>query len=47
MITCNDCGRLNKGNELGKSWICEDCKVGDQELRDTPTQPIGVWKEGR
>jgi hypothetical protein len=47
MITCNDCGRLKEGNELGKSWICEDCKEGDQELKDSPTQPIGVWKEGR
>jgi hypothetical protein len=41
MITCSQCGRLNEGKELGKSWICEDCKEGDQELRDSTIQPIG------
>jgi predicted RNA-binding Zn-ribbon protein involved in translation (DUF1610 family) len=41
MITCSDCGRLNEGKELGDSWICEDCKEGDQQLRDSPIQPIG------
>jgi hypothetical protein len=47
MITCKDCGRLKEGNELGKSWICEDCKEGDQELMDSPKQPISDQKEGR
>lgn len=40
MITCKDCGRLNEGKELGKSWICEDCKEGDPTLKDSPVEPI-------
>jgi ribosomal protein L37AE/L43A len=41
MITCNDCGRLNEGKELGNSWICEDCKAVNPEIKDSPIQPIG------
>ncbi|MEW9667735.1 hypothetical protein [Ammoniphilus sp. 3BR4] len=25
MITCDDCGKFQDGNEIGMSWICEDC----------------------
>ena len=25
MITCNDCGKLHEGKEIGTYWICEDC----------------------
>ena len=40
MVTCKDCGRLNKGKEVGKSWICEDCKEGEQMLKDSSKPPI-------
>ena len=28
MITCEQCGKNNGSRELGTSWICEDCKIG-------------------
>lgn len=27
MITCSDCGKMTGKGDVGKSWICEDCKV--------------------
>ena len=29
MITCELCGKTNGSRELGNSWICEDCKIGE------------------
>ena len=47
MITCNECGKMNKGKELGSSWICEDCKEGGQPVRDSPNQPKVDTREGK
>ncbi|MEX2462342.1 MAG: hypothetical protein WD469_13765 [Paenibacillaceae bacterium] len=47
MITCKDCGRLNVGKEQGENWICEDCKEGNQELKDSSKQPKADSKEVR
>jgi regulator of cell morphogenesis and NO signaling len=42
MITCEDCGKMNDGKELGSNWICEDCKEGSQIILDIPIKPIGM-----
>lgn len=47
MITCVECGRVNGKGQLGTSWICTDCKVGekleteliDNEQEGQPIQP--------
>jgi ribosomal protein L37AE/L43A len=39
VITCEDCGKLNKGKEQGNSWICEDCKEGGEAINDSSIEP--------
>lgn len=29
-ITCEACGKLKGEGEMGKHWICEDCRVDEQ-----------------
>ncbi|WP_186445809.1 hypothetical protein [Paenibacillus cremeus] len=31
MLTCEQCGKINGHGEVGTSWICGDCKMGEQE----------------
>ncbi|MCF6095376.1 hypothetical protein L1765_15575 [Microaerobacter geothermalis] len=38
-ITCEQCGKLYEGNEIGKHWICGDCKV-DKKTDDHEKKAI-------
>ncbi|GEN34872.1 MULTISPECIES: hypothetical protein [Aneurinibacillus] len=29
MITCETCGKTSQGQEIGKHWICGDCRVDE------------------
>lgn len=55
MITCGECGRVNGKGQIGKSWICEDCKVGGEEKavlidgiqQEKPTKTINECEEAQ
>ncbi|WP_269082502.1 hypothetical protein [Aneurinibacillus tyrosinisolvens] len=27
MITCETCGKLSPGNDIGNHWVCGDCNI--------------------
>ncbi|REE86455.1 hypothetical protein A8990_11064 [Paenibacillus taihuensis] len=37
-ITCEHCGKVNGHGEVGRSWICEDCRV-DERGFVSPEEP--------
>jgi hypothetical protein len=39
MITCGQCGKVNGHGEVGKSWICEDCKADEENSRELKKNP--------
>ncbi|WP_165822493.1 hypothetical protein [Paenibacillus montanisoli] len=50
MITCTECGKMNGHGEVGKNWICDDCKVvykeqeqqtdGEEPKSDEENRPV-------
>jgi hypothetical protein len=34
MITCDSCGKVNGQGEVGKHWICVDCKVTTEDKEE-------------
>lgn len=42
MITCETCGKTNQGQEVGKHWICGDCKIDEaEEIQKQQTKDTG------
>ncbi|WP_187274497.1 hypothetical protein [Paenibacillus sp. N3.4] len=43
MITCEQCGKANGHGEIGNSWVCHDCKMGEDltPLQQELEKPMG------
>lgn len=44
MLTCEQCGKVTGDGEIGKEWICQDCRVAP-EIEEKTKQGINQFKQ--